>query len=640
MASLMPVAKQQYFIPGTTIPLVGGKLWTYAAGTSNPKPTYQDAAGTIPNTNPITLDSSGSALIFWDGAYKIVLKDGLGNTIYTVDNYVETMFAVNAALSALQLSDYAALRSYSGAQKNVFITGYLVTKAPSGIGGMFVRDDSDITSADNGGTIIVAANGKRWKRAFSGPANVLWFGAAGDWDGTTGTDDTAAVQRALNAHAHLYFPTMCRVTADITVSQPYPVLTGDGKYGACGIVRTGGGAGKVLTFSDTTVYPKMSGLYVRCVPWTISDYFNTGTVGIDITSASTSIDMEDVWVRGCEKLVAGSYNGFYNRFFNCRFEETLYPLFGMTVNNLNVQQCRFKGFMDAITLNGTGGPANIIGNWFEVFNGRVVSGVGDEQGHVNVERNYVETYDTVNLPTNFPQAPNGKAGKFGGNVLFSGSYSTLNLRDNDLSLGGVYIIASLSKCDHFVSENHLHLYGAGNNLLRMYNLPTLKSCMVKDRVGASLGANGGYAVTYDQQNNIPLLADVYGDFSFYDAVLDKHLLCPSKTYAPTVENGWTNDGGPDGVPAVTFTLEGLPLQGVVTGTARTGDVIWTLPPEKRPLELSQNRAFCFLTTHADEGSGPTVQLRYLYNSGQFRLENAPASTSKIVLDGLLIPTRV
>jgi hypothetical protein len=87
MASLMPVAKQQYFIPGTAIPLVGGKLYTYAAGTSTPKTTWQDADGTVPNTNPITLDSTGSALIFWTGNYKIVLKDALGNTVYSVDGY-------------------------------------------------------------------------------------------------------------------------------------------------------------------------------------------------------------------------------------------------------------------------------------------------------------------------------------------------------------------------------------------------------------------------------------------------------------------------------------------------------------------------------------------------------------------------
>lgn len=87
MPSLMPTGKQQFFIPGTATPLVGGKLYTYAAGTSTPKTTWQDAAGTVPNTNPITLDSTGSALVFWTGSYKIVLKDSAGNTVYTVDNY-------------------------------------------------------------------------------------------------------------------------------------------------------------------------------------------------------------------------------------------------------------------------------------------------------------------------------------------------------------------------------------------------------------------------------------------------------------------------------------------------------------------------------------------------------------------------
>lgn len=87
MPSLMPTGKQQYFYTGTSKPLANGKIYTYAAGTSTPKTTWQDAAGTIPNTNPIVLDSTGSALIFWSGSYKVVVVDANGNAIYTVDNY-------------------------------------------------------------------------------------------------------------------------------------------------------------------------------------------------------------------------------------------------------------------------------------------------------------------------------------------------------------------------------------------------------------------------------------------------------------------------------------------------------------------------------------------------------------------------
>jgi len=71
-------------------PLAGGKLWSYAAGTSTPLPTYydQDVAPTHANTNPTVLDASGRANVWLpEGVgYKFILTDALGNTIYTQDN--------------------------------------------------------------------------------------------------------------------------------------------------------------------------------------------------------------------------------------------------------------------------------------------------------------------------------------------------------------------------------------------------------------------------------------------------------------------------------------------------------------------------------------------------------------------------
>lgn len=84
-ATLFPNGKQYYALP-TGIPNVGGKVYTYIAGTSTPLATYSDAAGTIPNTNPVVLDARGEALIFWNGNYKVVLKDLNDNLIWTVDN--------------------------------------------------------------------------------------------------------------------------------------------------------------------------------------------------------------------------------------------------------------------------------------------------------------------------------------------------------------------------------------------------------------------------------------------------------------------------------------------------------------------------------------------------------------------------
>jgi hypothetical protein len=69
-------------------PLAGGKVYTYAAGTTTDKVTYTDADETAQNTNPIILDSAGRANIWLDeGAYKFVITDSNDVVIRTVDNF-------------------------------------------------------------------------------------------------------------------------------------------------------------------------------------------------------------------------------------------------------------------------------------------------------------------------------------------------------------------------------------------------------------------------------------------------------------------------------------------------------------------------------------------------------------------------
>lgn len=311
MASLMPVAKQQYFIPGTTIPLIGGKLYTYAAGTSTLKTTYQDAAGTVPNTNPITLDSTGSALIFWDGSYKIVLKDALGNTVYTVDNYNTDPLGVAAS--------FATLLSTAGSDKMGF----------------------DFTRPPAANTIGWAAGvNKRGLNVLRYIPPAMW---AAIFAGTSTDDHTPYLQTAYNAASNsmereVYHPagkynyTKLYLYYDAALNPTYNVnrngeltLTGDGIS-----PENGGNCGTVLYTTLTT-----------------GDAFNVGSLANDALPYNT----RDFIARGIsfEGATSGTLvlaRGVVSaRFEACQFVQSNIAgtaLWGTTNYFGVVEKCRFQ----------------------------------------------------------------------------------------------------------------------------------------------------------------------------------------------------------------------------------------------------------------------------------------------------------
>lgn len=164
MATLLPEGKQS-FTDGAGVPLVGGKLYTYDAGTSTPRPTYADAAGTVPNPNPVVLDARGEATVFWQGAYKAVLKDKNNVTIWTIDGVADAGSAL-----ALDLLDTAP-------GKGAALVGF--KQSGSGAASRTAQDKL---------------------REF---VSVMDFGAVGDGV----ADDTAAIQAALVSGAtEVYLP--------------------------------------------------------------------------------------------------------------------------------------------------------------------------------------------------------------------------------------------------------------------------------------------------------------------------------------------------------------------------------------------------------------------------------------------------
>jgi hypothetical protein len=115
----------QFFTSAGAV-LTGGKLYTYAAGTTTPAATYTTSNGTTSWTNPVVLDAagrvSGSGEIWLTGGvrYKFVLTNANDVLIATYDN-------INGAGSIVIISytgtGSQVAFSVSGSVASVFING-------------------------------------------------------------------------------------------------------------------------------------------------------------------------------------------------------------------------------------------------------------------------------------------------------------------------------------------------------------------------------------------------------------------------------------------------------------------------------------------------------------------------------------
>jgi hypothetical protein len=100
IATLSPSPKMQFFT-AAGVPLVGGKLFTYASGTTVPLATYTTSAAITANANPVILDSRGEANVwFGPSRYTLVLKDSLDNLIWTADGVNSVLGVQNPTIVA------------------------------------------------------------------------------------------------------------------------------------------------------------------------------------------------------------------------------------------------------------------------------------------------------------------------------------------------------------------------------------------------------------------------------------------------------------------------------------------------------------------------------------------------------------
>jgi hypothetical protein len=123
------------FFTNSGIPLAGGKLYTYAAGTTTPAVTYTSSSGATPHSNPIILNSAGrvaTSEVWLSGSpYKFLLKDsndvliatydnisGIGAASYQVNNFTGTGSQTVFTLSAASLGENFTFVYINGVYQN------------------------------------------------------------------------------------------------------------------------------------------------------------------------------------------------------------------------------------------------------------------------------------------------------------------------------------------------------------------------------------------------------------------------------------------------------------------------------------------------------------------------------------------
>jgi hypothetical protein len=151
-AALTPVPKIQFFADDGT-PLVGGKLYSYAAGTTTPLVTYTSYAGTTANTNPVILDSRGEANVWLASTlYKLALYTSDNTLIWTVDNISSVNSGIfNGPVSGTTGTFSGALTAASGAfSGSVSGTTGTFTGNVSGVNGTFTGPVSGTTGTFSG----------------------------------------------------------------------------------------------------------------------------------------------------------------------------------------------------------------------------------------------------------------------------------------------------------------------------------------------------------------------------------------------------------------------------------------------------------------------------------------------------------
>lgn len=310
-------------IPANQLQIVG--IQEDGVEVNLPQPVLTGSGGyPIYNGSPVRLSV--------DGAYSLKILDKNDNQEYYFANVLNgAPIAIDDGIVTVDTIDL--LRSFEPLEDGQQIS--LLGHTLPGIGGdTFYFDESDTTSADNNGTIIVTSGGKRWKRIFNGAPYAEMFGALGD----NVQDDRPFIQNALSVSKHVKFgPRGFKLGTPILVTSGC-ILEGEGRDAA------------FQTSGRTTFYPSTVAVQTDDFE-TQNVFFKMSAIGI--VGGTIQVDLglfHDIDIQDC------SYYGMSVGGFVCvrgekqilkdlRFDATNGSVFGMSIGRW--EESVYGGYSDA-----------------------------------------------------------------------------------------------------------------------------------------------------------------------------------------------------------------------------------------------------------------------------------------------------
>ncbi|GAB3702679.1 hypothetical protein GCM10027592_32330 [Spirosoma flavus] len=312
--------------------------------------------------------------------------------------------------------------------------------------GVFKLDEADLSSNDNTGVTLVTSKGHRYKRDYSGPANLFWFG-----DTSANTDIGPILEAAIQAVSELVIPdgnytqlTEAHLKSNITIrANPGKVLITLSKS-YVSLVNPKNpderldhivldGLSWNVTSQESGPYgpiyidgPSVSNFTVQnCSSTDVAakDSTNWMTLKIQAGKTADKITVQNNVIQakrmGCEIFNHDNVNVYAgtnilvsgNTFHECHFGLSLSgPLDGLTIDNNYVKNCSLFG----IEVAGAARNVRITNNKFEGVFDKFLEGSNDGNGNGSVVGGMQITGNvTVGLVQGGMQLYNG------GTVVFS-----------------------------------------------------------------------------------------------------------------------------------------------------------------------------------------------------------------------------